>query len=79
MKLCLEDIIICSIAVVLITAGAIGLQQPSNALGATLENPTIKDMFFGFVVAGQLAHSGNYDLKQADQISDQMMKQRGKK
>lgn len=52
---------------------------PSNAIGAQLENPTIKDMFFGFVVAGQISHDGGYDLREADRISDDMMRFRGKR
>jgi hypothetical protein len=55
--------------------------REANAIGAQLENITIKDMYFGFVVCGQIANSKYWtlDYSQADRISTEMMSYRGKK
>lgn len=60
-----------------------------EAIGAQLENPTIKDMYFGFAMAGLLSKYGIHRIsgglpeielfKESDRLSSEMMKYRGKK
>jgi hypothetical protein len=59
--------------------------KSAEAIGATLETPTIKDMYFGFVMAGLLANSSVYPEDSAEEltiraekISSLMMRKRGK-
>jgi hypothetical protein len=57
--------------------------KAAEAIGATLEAPTIKDMYFGFVMAGLLANTSIYPedapeelVVRARKISNLMMKER---
>lgn len=54
----------------------------AEAIGATLEPPTIKDMYFGFCMAGLLADRFIYTdqqiLDESERLSNLMMKRRGK-
>ena len=53
----------------------------AHAIDAKLENPTIRDMYFGFCIAGLLAQQYNGTesgmLDYADHLATKMMERRG--
>lgn len=59
------------------------MHNRAEAIGAQLEAPTIRDMYFGFVVAGMISYgqypNDEYLMRRANQLADRMMIERNKK